>query len=145
MDAYFAEVAYWVPAIDLLTDAALKLAARSERERWVMSLFLRLLETDDMATLTVRISNDKHMRLKALAKRKHISVNKLLEDLSTHIPHSNRNQLIIKAILFFREKDNANYFRILRKLVRNVRFIPAFWKSITHRFFLRCVFVDRRS
>lgn len=48
-----------------------------------MSLFLRLLETDDMATLTVRISNDKHMRLKALARRKHISVNKLLEDFST--------------------------------------------------------------
>jgi hypothetical protein len=28
MEAYFAEVAYWVPASDLLTDAALKLAAR---------------------------------------------------------------------------------------------------------------------
>ena len=28
MEVYFAEVAYWVPASDLLTDAALKLAAR---------------------------------------------------------------------------------------------------------------------
>ncbi|MCK7575769.1 MAG: toxin-antitoxin system HicB family antitoxin [Chromatiales bacterium] len=36
-----------------------------------------------MATLTVRLPDDKHMRLKALAKRKHISVNKLLEELST--------------------------------------------------------------
>jgi len=35
-----------------------------------------------MAALTVRLP-DKHMRLKALAKRKHISVNKLLEELST--------------------------------------------------------------
>ncbi|NJN47165.1 MAG: toxin-antitoxin system HicB family antitoxin [Candidatus Competibacteraceae bacterium] len=36
-----------------------------------------------MATLTVRLPDDKHMRLKALAKRKHISVNKLIEELST--------------------------------------------------------------
>lgn len=36
-----------------------------------------------MATLTVRLPDDKHRRLKALAKRKHISVNKLLEELST--------------------------------------------------------------
>ncbi len=36
-----------------------------------------------MATLTVRLPDDKHLRLKALAKRKHISVNKLLEELST--------------------------------------------------------------
>jgi len=36
-----------------------------------------------MATLTLRLPDDKHMRLKALAKRKHISVNKLLEELST--------------------------------------------------------------
>jgi plasmid stability protein len=36
-----------------------------------------------MATLTVRLPDEKHLRLKALAKRKHISVNKLLEELST--------------------------------------------------------------
>mgnify|MGYP001392244690 CR=1 FL=1 len=36
-----------------------------------------------MATLTVRLPDDKHLRLKALAQRKHISVNKLLEELST--------------------------------------------------------------
>ena len=36
-----------------------------------------------MATLTVRLPDDKHMRLKALAKRKHISINKLMEELST--------------------------------------------------------------
>jgi len=36
-----------------------------------------------MATLTVRLPDDKHLRLKALAKRKRISVNKLLEELST--------------------------------------------------------------
>ena len=36
-----------------------------------------------MATLTVRLPDDKHNRLKALAKYRHISVNKLIEELST--------------------------------------------------------------
>ena len=36
-----------------------------------------------MATLTVRIPDDKHERLKALAAHKKLSVNKLMEELST--------------------------------------------------------------
>ena len=36
-----------------------------------------------MATLTVRIPDDKHERLKALASHKNISINKLMEELST--------------------------------------------------------------
>lgn len=36
-----------------------------------------------MATLTVRLPDDKHHRLKALAKHRQISVNKLIEELST--------------------------------------------------------------
>ena len=36
-----------------------------------------------MATLTVRIPDDKHSRLKALAEHRHISVNKLIEEFST--------------------------------------------------------------
>ncbi len=36
-----------------------------------------------MATLTLRITDDKHNRLKSLAKHKKISVNKLMEELST--------------------------------------------------------------
>ncbi len=36
-----------------------------------------------MATLTVRLPDDKHKRLKALAQHRHISVNKLMEELST--------------------------------------------------------------
>jgi predicted DNA-binding protein len=38
-----------------------------------------------MATLTIRIPDDKHERLKALAKSRGISVNKLMEELSTVI------------------------------------------------------------
>ena len=36
-----------------------------------------------MATLTVRLPDDKHERLKALAVHKKVSVNKLMEELST--------------------------------------------------------------
>lgn len=36
-----------------------------------------------MATLTVRLPDDKHERLKALASHKKVSVNKLMEELST--------------------------------------------------------------
>ncbi len=36
-----------------------------------------------MATLTIRIPDDKHGRLKALAKHRHVSVNKLMDELST--------------------------------------------------------------
>lgn len=36
-----------------------------------------------MATLTIRLPDDKHERLKELAKRRNTSVNKLIEELST--------------------------------------------------------------
>ncbi len=36
-----------------------------------------------MATLTIRLPDDKHNRLKALAQHKHVSVNKLVEEFST--------------------------------------------------------------
>jgi predicted HicB family RNase H-like nuclease len=36
-----------------------------------------------MATLTIRMPDDKHQRLKELAESQGISVNKLIEELST--------------------------------------------------------------
>ena len=36
-----------------------------------------------MATLTIRMPDDKHERLRQLAKQRHISLNKLMEELST--------------------------------------------------------------
>jgi predicted transcriptional regulator len=36
-----------------------------------------------MGTLTIRLPDDKHERLKELAKRRKISVNKLIEELSS--------------------------------------------------------------
>ena len=37
----------------------------------------------NLGTLTVRLPDDKHERLKALAARREISMNKLMEELST--------------------------------------------------------------
>lgn len=36
-----------------------------------------------MATLTIRLSDEKHSRLRQLAERRKVSVNKLLDELST--------------------------------------------------------------
>lgn len=36
-----------------------------------------------MSTLTIRLPDDKHERLRALAKRRHMSVNKMIEEFST--------------------------------------------------------------
>lgn len=36
-----------------------------------------------MATLTIRLSDDKHERLRQLAERRKISMNKLIDELST--------------------------------------------------------------
>lgn len=36
-----------------------------------------------MGTLTIRISDDKHERLKALAEQRGVSVNKLIDELAT--------------------------------------------------------------
>ena len=36
-----------------------------------------------MSTLTIRLPDDKHARLKLLAKKRRISINKLMEEVST--------------------------------------------------------------
>ena len=36
-----------------------------------------------MSTLTIRLPDDKHERLKALARTKSISINKLMDELAT--------------------------------------------------------------
>ena len=51
-----------------------------------------------MATLTVRIPDDKHLRLKQLAEARGISMNKLIEELST---------------IALAEFDNYNRFKLM--------------------------------
>lgn len=36
-----------------------------------------------MATLTIRLSDEKHARLRQLAERRRVSINKLIDELST--------------------------------------------------------------
>lgn len=36
-----------------------------------------------MATLTIRLSDEKHQRIRAMAEKKNISINKLFEEFST--------------------------------------------------------------
>jgi predicted transcriptional regulator len=51
-----------------------------------------------MATLTVRLPDDKHLRLKQLAEARGISINKLMEELST---------------IALAEFDNYNRFKLM--------------------------------
>ena len=38
-----------------------------------------------MSTMTIRLPDDKHLRLKQLAKSRHLSINKLVEELTTSV------------------------------------------------------------
>lgn len=52
-----------------------------------------------MSTLTIRLPNDKHERLKALAMARHISVNKLIDELATIalVEHDAHLRFMIRA------------------------------------------------
>ena len=51
-----------------------------------------------MTTLTVRLPDDKHSRLKALAIYKKISINKLIEELSTQALAEFDSEIRFKAL-----------------------------------------------
>ena len=40
------------------------------------------MEDENMSSLTIRLPDDKHQRLKALAASRHISINKLIDELA---------------------------------------------------------------
>ncbi len=67
-----------------------------------------------MATLTVRIPDDKHGRLKALAKHRHVSVNKLIEELSTQALAEFDSEVRFRALAASRDIDKG--LRLLDKL-----------------------------
>ena len=52
-----------------------------------------------MTTLTVRLPDDKHSRLKALAMHKKISINKLIEELSTQALAEFDSEIRFKALV----------------------------------------------
>ena len=61
-----------------------------------------------MSTLTIRLPDDKHERLKALAKPKAISVNKLIDELAT-VALAN-----FDARVRFEDRDTASSIPTLR-------------------------------
>ncbi len=67
-----------------------------------------------MATLTIRIPDDKHSRLKALAQHRHISVNKLIEELSTQVLAEFDSEVRFRALAA--RGDAARGLELLDKL-----------------------------
>lgn len=67
-----------------------------------------------MATLTVRIPDDKHERLKALASYRNISINKLMEELSTQALAEFDSEIRFRA--FAAEGDRDKGLKLLDKL-----------------------------
>ena len=70
-----------------------------------------------MATLTVRIPDDKHERLKALASHKNISINKLMEELSTQALAEFDSEIRFKALAA--TGNRAKGLKLLDKLDRH--------------------------
>ena len=67
-----------------------------------------------MATLTVRIPDDKHGRLKALARHRHVSVNKLIEELSTQALAEFDSEIRFRALAASGDIDKS--LKLLDKL-----------------------------
>jgi len=67
-----------------------------------------------MGTMTVRFPNDKHQRLKALAKAKGISLNKLMDELATVALATHDAEVHFKAMA--RKGDPQRGLALLEKL-----------------------------
>jgi plasmid stability protein len=67
-----------------------------------------------MATLTIRLPDDKHARLKDLAKHRGISVNKLIEELSTLALAEFDNEVRFRALAA--QGDPARGLELLDRL-----------------------------
>lgn len=67
-----------------------------------------------MATLTIRLPDDKHNRLKDLAAYKHTSMNKLFEEISTRIITEFDSEIRYRALAAQGEPEKG--LKILDKL-----------------------------
>lgn len=67
-----------------------------------------------MATLTVRLPDDKHERLKALASSRKISINKLMEELSTQVLAEFDSEIRFRALASAGKAKNG--LKLLDKL-----------------------------
>lgn len=51
-----------------------------------------------MSTMTIRLPDEKHQRLKQLAKSRHLSVNKLVEELTTSALSAHDAEIRFRAL-----------------------------------------------
>lgn len=51
-----------------------------------------------MSTMTIRLPDDKHLRLKQLAKARKLSINKLIEELTTSILSAHDAEVRFRAL-----------------------------------------------
>lgn len=51
-----------------------------------------------MSTMTIRLPDDKHQRLKQLAKSRHLSINKLVEELTTSVLSAHDAEVRFRAL-----------------------------------------------
>lgn len=51
-----------------------------------------------MSTMTIRLPDDKHLRLKQLAKSRHLSINKLVEELATSVLSAHDAEVRFRAL-----------------------------------------------
>ena len=51
-----------------------------------------------MSTMTIRLPDDKHRHLKQLAKSRHLSINKLVEELTTSILSAHDAEVRFRAL-----------------------------------------------
>ena len=51
-----------------------------------------------MSTMTIRLPDDKHLRLKKLAKSRHLSINKLIEELATLVLSAHDAEVLLTPV-----------------------------------------------
>ena len=51
-----------------------------------------------MSTMTIRLPDDKHRRLKQLAKSRHLSINKLVEEFTTSVLSAHDAEVRFRAL-----------------------------------------------
>ena len=51
-----------------------------------------------MSTMTIRLPDDKHQRLKQFAKSRHLSINKLFEELATSVLSAHDAEVRFRAL-----------------------------------------------
>ena len=60
-----------------------------------------------MSTMTIRLPDDKHQRLKQLAKSRHLSINKLVEELTTSVLSAHDAEVRFRALALKGNPKNA--------------------------------------